>query len=576
MAYKPYDAIKSIYDLKKQWEEANNAGDSIGANAAAQNAKKYYESLKNNGYGQVADELSKVNYEGAKKIHDTYATEGKTAIRPFFENLAKANNISSDEVNNLIKYNNTTGRVSFAGTDIGKPDAAVDGVSYWEEDYLKGIWDNYMKNMGDNSNGVKGNANYSERIKAATDKNDEEWKQLNVYNDDYTSKSTEAWGVANTPATQSQEVKDMLEILLPNFVVQGNKSLHNTVASNAASNGGNVDSFAAANGVRQRNAQVLQGVQAAYQLGMDAFNTRMNNINNLLSSMGVHRESLTNQQNANIERDMTIAQQAFDNAETQRINTHTINEDSKNNQVAREDVYSTITGKVSPYVKYRELYDENGNLKYDLDNTDFSALISDIDKKIKSVTTSEEKAQLEATKQILREIRTIKIMNDLEKYGQYSTDLAFSNTPTAEYDFANRPLAQESTVQTKKIENPAEVEYAIVPYIEGTIDKSSSDEEERNHLIKGYSGINNLSARFINEVLLDSDKGYAKAYNGQAIIEEDDVLNAINDRSDAYGLTLADAEAILELLGFYSAKDKLKQREKGSNYEGQPGVARTE
>lgn len=605
--YNPYSSIKSIYDLKKQWEDATKAGNTAAANAAAQNAQRYYQELRNNDYANVADQLSKVDYAGAKSIHDEYATAGKTAIRPYFETLAKANNMSSDEVNKLIKYDSNTGRVSFAGTDIGKPDAAVDGTSYWEKDYLKGVWDSYINDSKANDhNGVQGNAIYTDRMDSASNKLDQQWNELGEHNNYMTDEYKALVERSKIPFTESEELKTSLKYILPNYIVSGNKSAYGAVASGASGNSGNVDTFAAANAVRQRNAQVAQGTQMAYQLGLDAYQGRIDNINKALQNMGVHRESLTNQQNANISNDMAMAQQAFDNGETQKLNTHNMTEEKKNNQVAREDAYSNITGEQSPRVQYRGiLFDDEGNFLPNLDNVNVQALIDDVDERLKTATTSEEKSKLQETRDMLLTARAYKVYNDMGKWGQYASTLEMpTSMPTAAYDLAAKEIdanylaslsehaAEQQKAQTEaqlkreemqnkydieklKVDKKAdEVTYAEVPVISGTIDGSSTDAQERAHRIDGYSGINNLSARFINEVLLGNG-GYAFDYNGQTVVSEDKLLEAINDKSDAYGLTLEDAEAICELLGFRTAKKYLKQREASQNYEGQPGVAST-
>ncbi len=342
--YSPYESIKSIYDLKKQWDDENKAGNRSGASAVAQNAQRYYNDLKNNGYADVAEQLSKVDYTGAKGILDKYAgTGGKTAIRPFFQTLAKSANLSGDEVNNLIKYDDKTGHVSFAGTDIGRPDAASDGVSYWDKDYLKGVWDNYVKNSKANDyNGVKGNATYNDRMESSSKKSDEQYNQLNEHNAYVRNEYEKLLALANTPYSESEEYKTAMKAVMPYYDYAGYKASYGVAADGASTNSGNVDTFAAANAARQRNAQISQGAQMAYQLGLAPYQQRIENINNILSSIGAQRESITGQQNSNITNDMTMAQMAFDNGETQRINEHTMNEEKLNNATARKEVDAGI------------------------------------------------------------------------------------------------------------------------------------------------------------------------------------------------------------------------------------------
>lgn len=486
MAYNPYESIRNIYNLKKQWDEANKSGDTITANSVANNAKQYYEDLKTNGYETVAKKLSNVDYAGAKSIHDSYATAGKTAIRPYFETLANANNLSTDDINGLINYNDKTKRVSFAGTDIGTPDAVVDGVSYWDKDYLKGVWDGYMKDSKLNDyNGVKGNATYSDRMESASAKNDEQYNQLNEHNSYIRDEYDKLLALANTPYSESEEYKAAVKSVMPYYDYAGQRAAYGAVADGASTNGGNVDTFAAANARRQRNAQISQGAQMAYQLGLAPYQQRIENISNILSSIGAQRESVTGQQNSNIANDMTMAQMAFDNGEAQKLNEHAMSEEKLNNEAQRDEIY--------------------GNLEL-------------------------AKATLDA-----------------------NTALGFSK------------LTSKGSGGGTRKSNDEDIVVADISEIPNTLKKSASDSEERK-VLPGYSnvGLNNLSARFINEKL------YSQRDRSDDTISAQDVVDALNTYSDSYGLTQGDAIAILSYLGL-NGYITIKEREKGNRTD-VPGV----
>ena len=85
MAYILKNTINSILDSKKKWHEADEKGDTATANAAAENVKKYYEQLNENGYTDVADNLSQRNYTDA---------------------VAYANGLNYDDEQNRINTNN--------------------------------------------------------------------------------------------------------------------------------------------------------------------------------------------------------------------------------------------------------------------------------------------------------------------------------------------------------------------------------------------------------------------------------------------------------------------------------------
>ena len=81
MAYNPYSAVNAIYKLKGQWDNANNAGDTATKNNVAAKAQAYYRQLRNNGYGNVADELTASNYTQAKAINDKWLRSHRISIK---------------------------------------------------------------------------------------------------------------------------------------------------------------------------------------------------------------------------------------------------------------------------------------------------------------------------------------------------------------------------------------------------------------------------------------------------------------------------------------------------------------
>ena len=133
MAYNPYSAVNAIYNLKGQWDNANNANDAEKKNQAAARAQAYYNQLRNNGYANVADELSASNYAQAKSTRDKWAKMGKTATRPHLYTLGKKYGMSQNDVDKLIGWDDSTGQMSFGGKNVGTPDTVVDGTSYWSD-----------------------------------------------------------------------------------------------------------------------------------------------------------------------------------------------------------------------------------------------------------------------------------------------------------------------------------------------------------------------------------------------------------------------------------------------------------
>ena len=109
MAYDPYNAVNAIYRLKEQWTDAYNNKDTAKQDEVAKKAREYYNQLRNNGYGSVADKLESSSYEAAKDTNDYYGKTNKSKTRKYFYDLGKANNLSHKQIDDLISWDDTTG-----------------------------------------------------------------------------------------------------------------------------------------------------------------------------------------------------------------------------------------------------------------------------------------------------------------------------------------------------------------------------------------------------------------------------------------------------------------------------------
>ena len=353
MAYNPYNAVNAIYKLKGQWDSANNAGDDAKKNKAATDAQKYYAELRRNGYGSVADELSANDYAGAKRINDYYAKTGRTATRPYLYSLGQSMGLSQQAVDDLISWDDTTGEVSFGGKKIGTPDAVADGVSYWNDPtVLDSAFTDYVSRSGLTRT----------KEKAVDQENEALFKK---YTQEYED-------LKETNPFTTEEAKS----ILAKYDLAGLQARDNEAASGGADNSGNIDSFAAANALRQQTALVNQGQQVVLQ----QYQQKLDHARNLLSDMGVNIDRVYNQ-----------------------------DENSKNNQVSRDVATSEVTGKVPSSMLYsgNPFFNADGTLKDE--NIDYKA---EIEKAVAAGNT-------ELANQ-LRVARGYKIFSNYGKYGQYA------------------------------------------------------------------------------------------------------------------------------------------------------------
>ncbi len=354
MAYNPYSAVNAIYKLKGQWDSANKTGDTATKNSAAEKAQQYYNQLRSNGYGDIADELSASNYAKAKSINDKWAKMGKTSTKDYLYSLGQSKGMSQSDIDNLISLDSLTGEVSFGGKKIGVPDSVVDGNSYWTDTT---VLDNAFNDYINRSGTVRS---------AETAVKQENENLFAKYNQEYED-------LKNTNPFETETAK----AILAKYDLAGLQGRDNEVASEAGSNGGNIDSFAAANALRQQSALISQGQTAV----LDAYQQKLDHARALLSDMGVNIDRVYNQ-----------------------------DETSKNNDVARKSEIASVTGYAPDEwtVSNNPYMNENGTIKDEYKDVDFAAVMANA--KAAGNTEAYNAAAL---------ARYYKIMGNYGAYGKY-------------------------------------------------------------------------------------------------------------------------------------------------------------
>ncbi len=374
MAYDPRNAINNIYKFKEAWNNANNSGNTKAKNDAAKKAQEYYKQLRNNGYESVANDLNASDYLQAKAIKDKWDTYGKTPTRKYMYSLGESKGMSQGDVDKLIGWDGSTGEVSFGGKKIGRPDAVVNGTSYWKDTTaLDNAFNDY----------VSRSAITRPKETTVNQENENLFKKLYGEYDD----------LKKTNPFTTDEAK----AILSKYDLSALQARDNEVASAAGSNGGNIDSFAAANALRQQAALVNQGQMTV----LDSYKQKLDHARNLLSDIGVHIDRVYNQ-----------------------------DETTKNNDVARKSEIASVTGytpsewsiKNDSFLK--NFVDDNGKLKSEYENVDFQALVNNA--KANGNTELANKYAI---------LRGLKIFNNFGKYGKYLNegDIAYVGAqPTEE------------------------------------------------------------------------------------------------------------------------------------------------
>lgn len=238
---------------------------------------------------------------------------------------------------------------------------------------------------------------------------------INTQNNEIRNKTNQLWGMQESDRQNMAEKYNKLEetaysnpfdtdeakAILAKYDLSGLQARNNAVASGGSSNGGNIDSYAASNALRQQAALVNQGQMTV----LDAHNNKINNIKGILESLGVYQQNQDIGMQNTITSQQSESQRLFDNEET-----------AKNNDVERKTQIASVTGYVPSEwaIKNDDIYslflNEDGSFKKDKEDVDIQALIDQ----------AKENGDTETAKK-LAVVRTRKIFGNYGEYGQYAT-----------------------------------------------------------------------------------------------------------------------------------------------------------
>ena len=314
-------------------------------------------------------------------------------------------------------------------------------------------------------------------------------------------KHNEAYNyIMNTDPFKTSEGK----AILGKYDLAGLQARDNAVASGGASNGGNIDSYASANAMRQQAGLIRQGQGAV----LDAHQQKIDNIRGILSDIGVNIDRVFNQ-----------------------------DETSKNNNVARLSEQASVTGYVPNewVIKNDDIYsqflNEDGTFKTEKEGVDIQALINQ--------TTDPE------TKKKLAVVRTRKILGNYGKFGQYS-NIGDISSMTPQQTEAGRvvdlSLGTESSDKRYEIDankEIAEKEMAIaLQEIQAKANEGNYAAGELNGFLATWNASDSGPRSFITNVLW---KDYIN--NGVTPTQEE-LVNLIVENTREHNIDVEDAKRI--------------------------------
>ena len=240
--YNPYEDAKNILKNKGNYHTAKQMGTNYEQYREA--AKPYYQNLRFNGYGDLADQLEASDFIQAQEIFKGLKPD--TTVDDYFADLYSK-----------TAETQSTPKMSQAAEDM------------WN------AWNNTNTML--NGNEIK------------YDSNGNVVSGLNV--DHYNTGRNQLGYLNNFDVTAQPYYQGIMN----SFQLLGNNAARGEQAAGAANNAGNIDSYAQANANRQQLAFTSKGIEAA----LAAANQNQQNWQTLYDSMTGHLNNMGNQ-NANV------------------------------------------------------------------------------------------------------------------------------------------------------------------------------------------------------------------------------------------------------------------------------------
>lgn len=341
MAYNPYQDIQKVYNAKVNWNKATTDEERKRQNEIASAARKNLEAY---GYSDVAGQISASGADAtaARKILERYAPKTTTTTTP---TTIKATTVPDS-------------------TTLTNPELITT-----------------------NNNETRNKINQL-------------WGTQTSDRDTMTGKYNKLESTAYANPFETAEGK----AIIGKYDLEAMQGRNNELAGGSASNGGNIDSFAAANALRQQAALTAKGQMVA----LDAHNNKINNVKGILADLGVYLQNQDKGMQTTIGIQQEEGQRLFENDQT-----------AKNNEVARLAEQANVTGytptewTIKNDAVYSQFLNPDGTFKKEMEGTDIQALIN-------STTDAD-------TKKKLAVVRAKKMLGNYGQFGQYANqgDVAF-------------------------------------------------------------------------------------------------------------------------------------------------------
>jgi hypothetical protein len=272
-----------------------------------------------------------------------------------------------------------------------------------------------------------------------------------THNNEIRNKTNQLWGTQEndrqTMANKYNKLEDTAysnpfttaeaQAILGKYSLAGMNARNNAVASGGASNGGNIDSYAAANAMRQQASIINQGQMAV----LDAHNNKINNVKGILEGLGVYQQNQDKGMQNTIGLQQNESQRLFENGET-----------AKNNEVARLSEQASVTGYtpnewvIKNNDTYNQFLNPDGTFKKEMESVDIQALINAAKTRGDTKTAND-----------LAVVRARKMLGNYAEYGKYMNegDVSFMTPQQTEAgrQFDKNDATVRETLKTESADN---------------------------------------------------------------------------------------------------------------------------
>lgn len=449
--YNPYNAVNSITGLKGSYNNARYVNKTGNENAYAEQAKQYYQELRDNGYGSVADELEAADYDTAQSILERYSqsNDGQEAVNNFTD-YTNNNSVSANE--NAGTYNSNVDTLLSTLKNYTTPSESTTASNSQALKNLQSLFDMVSANntnLTDQSNNILG--------------------QMTQYGTDQSARYDDLYDyIKNTDYYSTPEGKSILQ----NYQLQGNTAANDSTANSASSNSGNIDSYSAANANRQQLAYTNAGNQAV----LNQKNSNVGNMLSTLESLGVDMGDLYDKMVNLHQGDQSYNLGLAGEYTTGQNNTASqIQAQTDSNNSLYSDALSNLRGL------YDNQTSENNTNSTNLANLTSSIYGNDTEKAINDTNNATERYSIDSDASLQKELANISA-----NLSYYQTDksaeselavqesINSANKYIAELEQQGKITSEEAETERARIQAKAD-EYGYSTDLAGVKYKADSD-----------------------------------------------------------------------------------------------------